>query len=654
MGMDDQSVELERSSAHVEWNRRRSVLKTFLLFACFFAVALALHFPGFRSAAIYDTEMLLLGNTHYFSRHDFAGVIGVTPQRPLFMASLYLNYLLTGMDVRSFRIVNAAILAAAGLGLTWLISILLEICSLTRQLCHREKCFVSIVMGLLFVVHPLQKLVVLYVWQREAIMSCFFYYSALAAYLTGRSRTHGSEVRWYAITALLILCGITSKENLMSLPVVAIVSEWILFRKNLRHQIRQSLTIVLIVAVPFLIHFLLVHALQQPDTPPDHEGILNRLHAYYDKVEITFPEIVLTESRVWFSYLLGIVAPFAQATQLLRSETISRSLSNPPLTAVAALGIAALVGTALAMTKKRPLSALGILFFLITLAPESLLIPQYLFCGYRAILPMAGVLMVFADVLVAMLSSPRKRLRQLAVAMPLLLVAGFSIVTFSQAKRWNPFSFWQEAYADLPEYTADVERYPYADVLSSYAIELGRSGQYAAAIELFKQAAELSADRSSDKQALARGNLAITLIRSGKADEGIAYLRELVRLYPHSAWQRYNLGVALVNAGKTEEGVRFIREAVNLAPEDAAARVALGRVLLAEGQTSEALAHLEKAASIADNDAEVYYQLGRAYARAGRKAEALTAFDRALAINPDHPGAKRDKEDLARKAGSTR
>ncbi len=149
-------------------------LRMALVFAGFFAVAVALHYPGFHSRMIYDTEALLQGNAHVFSRHDIREVIAITPSRSLFMTSLYVNYLATGLDACSFRVVNAAILAAAGLALTLLIWVLLETSSLARQLSDAEKHCLSIVVGLIFVVHPLQRLVVLYIWQREAIMACVF------------------------------------------------------------------------------------------------------------------------------------------------------------------------------------------------------------------------------------------------------------------------------------------------------------------------------------------------------------------------------------------------------------------------------------------------------------------------------------------------
>ncbi len=233
----------------------------------------------------------------------------------------------------------------------------------------------------------------------------------------------------------------------MTFPAIAIVVEGLLFRENLRQHFKQGMIIFVIVALPFVIQFLLLGALHQPQTPADHEGTISRLHSYYEKAGLTLPEVVLTQCRVWFSYLFAIVAPFVQNTQLIKPEIISRSLWNPPATAAAALGILGLVGAAVGLSKKHPVGALGILFVLVTLLPESLLIPQYLFCGYRAILPMAGVLMVAADALAALRSRPDKWARQLAILVPILLVVCLSAFTFSQAKRWNAFSFWQDAYA---------------------------------------------------------------------------------------------------------------------------------------------------------------------------------------------------------------
>ncbi len=582
-------ITLDLSELPVPTGRWFRSVRVGLVFVGFFVVAVAIHYPGFHSRMIYDSQSLLLGNAHVFSRHDLREVIAIAPQRSLFMASLYVNYLLSGMDAFSFRLVNATILAAAGLALTLLTWVLLEISLRPKQLSDLEKQCLSILVGLIFVVHPLQRLVVLYIWQREAIMACLFYYAALTAYVAGRSGMFGHQMRWYVVTSMLVLAGILSKENTMSFPVTAIVAEWVLFRGNVRQHLRQAIPIALIVALPFLFSFCLLSALHQPQTPRDHDGyrqpfacILSKGGADFSEGTVDrVPRVVLLSLHDHCSLRLQRTAAQSRSHLTIPVEPSGNRCRGP--------WHRLSCGSRSAAFKETPVGSLGILFFLITLLPESLMIPQYLFCGYRAILPMAGVLMVLADALATLRARPEKSARQLAVFVPVVLIVCLGAFTFSQAKRWNPFSFWKDAYAHLPEYSPDVEKYPYLDVLSSYASELGRSGLYPPAIGLFKEAIEVEVDPKSDKKALAIGDLGMTLIRSGNTAEGIRYLKEVVDLYPRGAWARYNLGIALFNHGQKDAGLKCIRKAVELFPDDLNTRVGFGDILRETGNYSEAV-----------------------------------------------------------------
>lgn len=59
-----------------------------------------------------------------------------------------------------------------------------------------------------------------------------------------------------------------------------------------------------------------------------------------------------------------------------------------------------LLTVAIYLLRKRPLSGFGLLFFLVNISPEYLLVPQYAFFGYRASLPMPGLLLIVADLVV--------------------------------------------------------------------------------------------------------------------------------------------------------------------------------------------------------------------------------------------------------------
>ncbi len=200
----------------------RVKLGFFLILPAFFAIAVALHYPGFHSPMVYDSVSFIQEYEYVFASHNLAAVIGIVPARPLLMGTLYLNYLFTGMDPYAFRLFNAFILACTSTVLMVLSILVLELPGLNLQGTRLEKRVVAVCIGLLFLVHPLQGLVVLYIWQREAIMACFFLFSALGVYVAGRSGKWIRPVPAYVATSLLFLAGILSKENVITLPVVLV------------------------------------------------------------------------------------------------------------------------------------------------------------------------------------------------------------------------------------------------------------------------------------------------------------------------------------------------------------------------------------------------------------------------------------------------
>ena len=118
----------------------------------------------------------------------------------------------------------------------------------------------ALFLGLAFVAHPLQTYVVLYDWQREAIMACLFYFSALAVYLGVRSGRFRNEGLGYVLTAVLFFAGLQSKENLATLPIMMFLAEIILFRQSFKQLLSRCLMIALLTAPPLAAYVLMANS----------------------------------------------------------------------------------------------------------------------------------------------------------------------------------------------------------------------------------------------------------------------------------------------------------------------------------------------------------------------------------------------------------
>lgn len=611
-----------------------SVLSLCLIFLAFFAVAFGLQHKGFNSAMVYDGAALIYNNVDKFAERDPVKIIQLVPVRPLFMLSLYYNYVLTGMEPYYFRVVNIIFVAAGGLTLVLLCMIIFEIPSLRLPGTLRDKQGVSVFLGLVFVAHPLQTFVVLYEWQREASMAYLFYFLTLSAYLAARSGRFRHTIPAYIVTAILFLVGLLSKENLATIPVVFGLAEVTLFRQNFRDLLKRALVVALI-TLPPVFAYILVTRYFHGSAGANTWEIVSRLSDYYKFSGQTFLQVALTESRILFSYLFMILAPFYFTPEFMRAETVSASLFNPPVTLAACAGVFALIGIGLGLLRKMPLIAFGILFYIVVLIPESLLIPQYLFFGYRAILPMAGVLLVIGAGTLALLNWGRANLpvrafRPAVALVSILPVLCVGAVTFSLAKNWSALQFWKGPASQLPTYSDNVETVPFLDITVNYMSNLLVSKNYSEAIDLFGKVSEATIlpESSSPKPG-------VTLYKAEQIDEAAEKFIEKFKQRPHrTSAGLLALGGALTSTGNLHQAITAYRKAVQVDPYNKNARLNLAGLLEHTGNPQEAVQHYVKAITIDPKSVRAHYGLGFALQKSGRMEEAIKLYNRTIEIDP--------------------
>ncbi len=628
---------------------------------------LVLNYPALKSPMMYDTGGILLAKSDLFQRNNMWDVIRITSIRPLLMVTLYLNYATTGMDPQYFRVVNIVLAAGSGIALSLLIFLVLEIGIPDNRCTSLQRLTVSLFLGFVFAVHPLQTLATLYIWQRGAILACLFYFSAVAVYLATRSGHYRIPTLGHVLTGSLFFAGMLCKENVVTVPAVLFLAEATLFRQNLKELGRSILRIGAIVLVPLILYLPATNNLAGSETT-ELRGIIQRLAGYYEYAGISLTEMLLTESRVFLAYLATILLPIPGTIDQIKAMTISRSLISPPVTVAACAGVAGLIGLGIYLIRKWPIAAFGILFFVISLIPESTLVPPYLFFGYRAILPMAGVLMILGEATLWVLAKEPGGSRVGASNIILgvfsgLTLAGLLTATYVQATAWNPLTFWRDAYEKLPLERSLIEKQPYLDIVSNLTGLMVRGGDVTAAERLCREALELYPDARH-----IHDNLGVALLHQGRIHEAIGEFRKAVALQPNSAEalnnlgnallaanqipeavrsymgaiklkptrvQPYvNLGAAYANSGQYENARKVFQEAVRVDPNHAKARANLGITLVNLGLFSEAIEHLNKAVQLDPTLAIAHLQLGIARDHSGDTAQAVRSYERALRLIP--------------------
>ncbi|MEW6111764.1 MAG: tetratricopeptide repeat protein [Thermodesulfobacteriota bacterium] len=551
-----------RANAWLKWRR---LLGVALLFILFFIVAFGIQSPGFNARFDYDSAAKMASKWYLFEA-GISQALSIFPQRPLTVLTFHGNYLLAGMTPAPFRVLNFAGLAALSCVIVWLVNLVLSTPPYQGKLTSKQTDVLGILIATIFLVHPLQIYVTLYIWQRAALLATLLYCSSLAVYLCTRLGRIENSAVGHLLGALLFVGAMLSKENSFTLPVVLILAEITLFRSRLLPALRRTFPywLALIAAVAGLSFLESPHG-----NPQQGSGILGSLAVYYTESGVTLEQVVLTQCRVLFSYLQIIFMPIPTTVQLVNPQIISQSLWQPWTTAPAVCGVLALFSLGVWLIRRRSLAGLGILFFFVTLVPEGLLVPQYAFFGYRAVLPMIGVLLVLVELGVFLVNATQGAASFSAVRVGLLTLTAAVVISLAMSSSvvatiWGDrVAFWGSAVQAFPQPIEKLEPRPAAQVYANLGWALYERRRYAEAAESYKSSIALLPGKAK-----VYANLGLTYLEMNRVTEAEQMLRESIQLDSELAYPRHNLARLLFQQKRYDEALLYFKEAATLEPSN--------------------------------------------------------------------------------------
>ncbi len=573
----------------------------------FILIAVTLYHPGFDAPMYLDSVERLQDKTSVFENKALIDVLRIFPPRPVAMLSFYHNFLLTGMNPYYFRLFNSLLLAATSFVAFLLFVVVLELPKLNVPAGAAERRAVALIAALLFLVHPLQIYVVLYIIQRMALLACFFYVCSLLMYLATRAGIFPGKALGYTAVIVCAVCAVLSKQNAITLPVVLLVAELAFFRSGPRELVRPVLLSVAMLASALIVLTILERA---PGTEREAD-LLTTISMNYQLAGLTFKEMALSQCRITFHYLYHIIIPFPSVVPLMNPMVISKSIWSPPVTWVAVLGLAALAGAALLLVRHRPVAGFGLLFFVIDLIPESVSAPLHLFFPQRAHLPMIGVLLAAADGALLLLEQARTRgiLNSARLSLGIFSIVWIALAgwtTFSAAQLWrNPIEVWQRVVDGFPAQQENVEIWSRVNALNGLAKAFENANRVSEAIEAYEKSAQIVPHYEVTLLNLGRAYLI-----TGQVNEAESSLNRLLRVNPNHAQAHSNLGWLLMrHYGKTEEAARHFEIALQFNPALWQAHLNLGDLLQKSGKPKEAEIHYREALRIVPNNRTVLERL---------------------------------------------
>ncbi len=403
------------------------------------AVTVLIYWPGVHGPFLLDDFANIVNNPALkIHRLDYSALMAAAfssdagpLHRPIAMLSFALNEYFFGPGAASMKATNIVIHAVNG-GLVYAFMTRLLTAYRRRfrpELTRGQVLGAALAIACAWLALPINLTAVLYVVQRMTSLSATFVLIGLIFYLWGRLRMlegrAGLWMLWFGIAFFGALAVLTKEDGAL-LPVYTLVIEWALFGFARAGGGRDRRLYVLYAAL-----LLAPGAAGLAWLWP---GVAGSFH--HSGRPFTMAERLLTEPRVFFDYIYWTLAPNLNALSLYHDDyPISRGILSPPTTLLSILGVIALLAVAVWQRRKRPLLALGIVWFFAGQLMTGTIFNLELVFEQRNYLPDLGLLLaLFGTVL---LEPPVEYLKLARRTLVVALIALYALILGLRVQEWS-------------------------------------------------------------------------------------------------------------------------------------------------------------------------------------------------------------------------
>ena len=416
--------------------------KYFLLAAPILAiVSFVIYYPGFFGVFLLDDDLNLKGLRHISGIYDWEGIIsfsmnGITGSlgRPISLLTFAFQSSAWPEHPYYFKLTNYFIHLINGLLIFSLTRSLLNLPSAKFEATQKTIFIYSLLISLVWLIHPIQVSTVLYTVQRMAELATLFSLLGMLGYLKSRELFNQKRLKegYFLLTStfcLTIILGVLSKENAILIALYIIVIEYLFFYPNTVRYMPLWRSIFLFTPLIILVAYLIFKASPYFDT-------------YYPYREYTAIERLITQPRVLLDYISSILFPRPQTFGLFHYEyQPSKSLFNPITTLLSLLVIIVLLVTSILLRNKYPLLSFGIIFFFSAHALESSIVNLELYFEHRNYLALLGLVIAGFILLHIVINKLKhqsliKGVYAIKAGNMLWILLIFSI-TYQEVKLWN-------------------------------------------------------------------------------------------------------------------------------------------------------------------------------------------------------------------------
>ena len=449
----------------------------------------------------------------------------------------------------------------------------------------RQADRISLFAGLIFIAHPVQVEAVTYISQRSASMATLFYVASLCFYIKSRSAQteipHSVVGRIYYAGALTTaVIAMFTKETAITLPLMILLYEISFLKTDTKPNWKYL--------APFLATLIIV-----PLGTDFTKSV--KFHLLLGEPEMSSMQYFLTQFRVMITYIRLVFLPFCQ--NLDYDYHIFKDILEAPVM-VSVLFLATILFSVKCLFTKYRLIAFSILWFFLTLLPESSIFPiKDVIFEHRLYLPMVGFSLFLVSGIYYIWG---KNSSTGMTAILCLIVLSYSVMTYQRNIIWkDDQSLWDDTVRKSP-----YKARPYINRGISYCRlgELDRSW------------------KDLNKGIGINPNFAISYFyrgliyeKQGRPIQALIEFSKAITIEPRNPLAYYKRCFIYKSTGDIPRCLSDLYKINEIDPQDTMAYDFRGIVFIEQGKLIQAIAEFNKSIDIDPNDRDAYKYRARAY-----------------------------------------
>jgi len=331
-----------------------------------------------------------------------------------------------------------------------------------------------------------------------------------------------------------------------------------------------------------------------------------------EHISISSSNYFLTQFRVLVTYIRLLFFPINQ--NLDYDYPVYGSFWDVPVCA-SAVFLTFLMGFAIWLFRKKPLVSFGIVWFFITLLPDSSFIAlQDVINEHRLYLPMVG----FSIFLVSSLYHLFKRKFAPIVAVVILVSIFYSTLSYARNIVWqDELTLWMDVVEKSPNK---------ARAYNGRGVAYGARGEYKKAIADYTKAIEIS-----PTYFYAYNNRGVEYVKIGKIDEALSDFSKAIDIYPSYPRAYFNRAAILfARRNEVDKAIEDYNHTIQIDPSYRNAYLNRAVAYIAKGELDKAIDDFIVARDLDPRDGEVYRNLAVLYYEKGQYEKAGENVNRSL------------------------